>query len=104
MEIPETSLLAAAIAKLTPEIRNRCTEVNGMRHKAAAIANSGPEIGNHCRAIVPASRMGPPTEGRCRYDDASDSNFRHRKVEQFRLQKVVAATMPHPIPIFVVAK
>ena len=104
MEIPETSLLAAAIAKLTPEIRNRCTEVNGMRHKAAAIANSGPEIGNHCRAIVPASRMGPPTEGRCRYDDASDSNFRRRKVEQFRLRKVVAATLLRPILIFFAAK
>ena len=79
MEIPETSLLAAAIAKLTPEIRNRCTEVNGMRHKAAAIANSGPEIRNHCSAIVPASRMA-------------------------RLRKVVAATMTRPIPIFVAAK
>ena len=55
----------------------------------AAIAKSGPEIGNHCRAIVPASRMGPPTEGRCRYDDASDSNFRRRKVEWFRLQQTL---------------
>ena len=75
-----------------------------MNHIVAAIAKSGLEIGNHCRAIVPASRMGPPTEGRCRYDAASDSNFRRRKVEQFRLQKIVAATMTRPIPIFVVAK
>ena len=75
-----------------------------MNHIVAAIAKSGLEIGNHCRAIVPASRMGPPTEGRCRYDAASDSNFRRRKVEQFRLRKAVAATMSSPIPIFVAAK
>ena len=75
-----------------------------MNHIVAAIAKSGLEIGNHCRAIVPASRMGPPTEGRCRYDAASDSNFRRRKVEQFRLRKAVAATMSRPIPIFVVGK
>ena len=75
-----------------------------MNHIVAAIAKSGLEIGNHCRAIVPASRMGPPTEGRCRYDAASDSNFRRRKVEQFRLRKAFAATMSRPIPIFVAAK
>ena len=45
----------------------------------AAIVNSGSEIGNHCSAIVPASRIA-------------------------RLRKVVAATMPHPIQIFVAAK
>ena len=50
-----------------------------MNHIVAAIAKSGLEIGNRCSAIVPASRMA-------------------------RLLKVVAATMPHPIPIFVVAK
>ena len=87
-----------------------------MNHIVAAIAKSGLEIGNHCRAIVPASRMGPPTEGRCRYDAASDSNFRRRKVEQFRLQRhragkqngpptaVVAATLLRPILIFFAAK
>ena len=75
-----------------------------MNHIVAAIAKSGLEIGNHCRAIVPASRMGPPTEGRCRYDAASDSNFRRRKVEQFRLRKAVAATMSRPILIFFAAK
>ena len=82
-------LCAAAIRKSGPEIENRCTEVPGMNLIVAAIAKSGPEIGNHCRAIVPASRMGPPTEGRCRYDDASDSNFRRRKVEWFRLQQTL---------------
>ena len=41
---------------------------------------------------------------RCRYVAASDSNFLRRKVEQFRLRKVVTATMPRPIPIFVAAK
>ena len=50
-----------------------------MNHIVAAIAKSGLEIGNRCIAIVPASRMA-------------------------RLRKVVAATMPRPIPIFVVAK
>ena len=45
----------------------------------AVIVNSGPEIKNHCGAIVPASRMA-------------------------RLRKVIAATLPRPIPIFFVAK
>ena len=71
--------MAAAIAKSRPEIRNRCTEVHGMSPMDAAIVNSGSEIGNHCSAIVPASRIA-------------------------RLRKVVAATMPHPIQIFVAAK
>ena len=75
-----------------------------MSPMAAAIAKSGPEIKNHCSTIVAAAKNGPPAEGRCRYDAASDSNFRRRKVEQFRLRKVVAATMPRPILIFVVAK
>ena len=84
---PCFDLLAASIRKFGLEIKNRCTISPKNGHAAAAIRKSGPEIGNHCRAIVPASRMGPPTEGRCRYDDASDSNFRRRKVEQFRLQR-----------------
>ena len=46
---------------------------------AAAIAKSRPEIGNHSSAIVPASRMA-------------------------RLRKVIAATLPHPILIFVASK
>ena len=78
-DCPRFDLLAASIRKSGPEIRNRCTEVPGMNHIVAAIAKSGLEIGNRCSAIVPASRMA-------------------------RLLKVVAATMPHPIPIFVVAK
>ena len=78
-EVPGVRHKAAAIAKSGPEIRNRCTEVPGMNHIVAAIAKSGLEIGNRCSAIVPASRMA-------------------------RLRKVVAATMPHPIPIFVAAK
>ena len=31
---------------------------------------------------LPQSRTVPPAEDRCRYDDASDSNFRRRKVER----------------------
>ena len=71
---------------------------------AATIANSGPEIGNRCDTIDAANRMVPPAESRCRYDAVSDSNFLRRKVEQFRLRKVVAATMPRPILIFFAAK
>ena len=64
-----------------PEIKNHCTKVHGMNHIVAAIAKSGPEIKNHCSTIVAAAKNGPPAEGRCRYDAASDSNFRRRKVE-----------------------
>ena len=78
-DCPCFDLFAASIRKSGPEIGNQCTEVHGMSPMAAAIANSGPEIENHCSAIVPASRTA-------------------------RLQKVVAATMPRPIPIFFVAK
>ena len=46
----------------------------------------------------------PACNGRCRYDAASDSNFRSRKVEQFRLRKVVTATIRRLIPFFVAAK
>ena len=77
-DCPCFDLFAASIRKSGPEIGNQCTEVHGMSPMAAAIANSGPEIENHCSAIVPASRTA-------------------------RLQKVVAATMPRPITIFVAA-
>ena len=77
-DCPCFDLFAASIRKSGPEIGHQCTEVHGMSPMAAAIANSGPEIENHCSAIVPASRTA-------------------------RLQKVVAATMPRPITIFVAA-
>ena len=76
--LPCFDLLAASIRKSGLEIKNRCTKVPEMIGCAAVIANSGPEIENHCSAIVPASRTA-------------------------RLQKVVAATMPRPITIFVAA-
>ena len=78
-DCPCFDLLAASIRKFGLEIKNRCTDYSGFDLFAASIRKSGPEIGNHCSAIVPASRMA-------------------------RLRKVVAATMPRPIPIFVVAK
>ena len=76
---PCFGLLAASIRKFGLEIKNRCTISPKNGPAAAAIRKSGPEIRNHCSTIVPASRMA-------------------------RLQKAVAATMPHPIPIFVSAK
>ena len=78
-DCPCFDLCAAAIRKFGLEIKNHCTKVHGMSPMDAAIVNSGSEIGNHCSAIVPASRIA-------------------------RLRKVVAATMPHPIQIFVAAK
>ena len=72
-------LAVAVIVNSGPEIGNRCTEVAGMYPMAAVIAKSGLKIENQSSAIVPASRTP-------------------------RLRKVVAATMPRPIPIFVAAK
>ena len=80
------NLVAAAIAKSGPEIKNRCTEVAGMYPMAAAIAKSGPEIEYHCSAIVPSSRIAR-LRSRCRNGAASDSNFLRRKVLQFRLPR-----------------
>ena len=78
-DCPCFDLLAALIRKFGLEIKNRCTVCPCFDLLSASIRKSGPEIENQCSAIVPASRMA-------------------------RLRKVVAATMPRPIPIFVVAK
>ena len=71
--------MSAVIVNSGPEIKNRCTDIPEMCFIAAAIANSGTEIGNHSSAIVSASRMA-------------------------RLRKVIAATLPRPILIFVASK
>ncbi|MDY2706420.1 MAG: hypothetical protein SOV31_01650 [Candidatus Cryptobacteroides sp.] len=101
-DCPCFGLLAASIRKFEPEIRNRCTDCPCFDLLAALIRKSGLEIKNRCSAIVPANRTArlrkdvaatmtrpiliffaanrtvPPTEGRCRYNAASDSNFRRR--------------------------
>ena len=78
-DCPCFDLLAASIRKSGLEIKNRCKDCPRFNFFAASIRNFGPEIENQCSAIVPASRMA-------------------------RLRKVVAATIPRPIPIFVAAK
>ena len=101
-DCPRFDLLAASIRKSGLEIKNRCMDCPCFDLMAASIRKSRLEIENRCSAIVPASRTArlrkdvvatmtrpiliffaanrtvPPTEGRCRYDDASDSNLRRR--------------------------
>ena len=71
--------MSAVIVNSGPDIKTRCTDIPDMCFIAAAIANSGTEIGNHSSAIVSASRMA-------------------------RLRKVIAATLPRPILIYVASK
>ena len=78
---PCFGLMAASIRKSRPEIKNRCMDCPYFDLLAALIRKSGPEIRNRCNTIDAASRTVPPAEGRCRYNAASDSNLRRRKVE-----------------------
>ena len=66
--------------QITPEIKNRCTEVPEMTACAAVIANSWLEIKNRCSTIVSQKRMAC-LRSRCRHVAASDSYFRCRKVD-----------------------
>ena len=79
--LPCFDLLAASIRKSGLEIENRCMDCPCFDLMAASIRKSGPEIRNRCNTIDAASRTVPPAEGRCRYNAASDSNLRRRKVE-----------------------
>ena len=78
-DCPRFDLMAASIRKSGLEIENRCTDCPRFDLLAASIRKSGPEIRNRCNTIDAASRTA-------------------------RLRKVVAATIPRPIPIFVAAK
>ena len=81
-DCPCFDLLAASIHKSGLEIENRCMDCPYFDLLAALIRKSGPEIRNRCNTIDAASRTVPPAEGRCRYNAASDSNLRRRKVER----------------------
>ena len=114
---PGNTFQRASILDFRPRLGNRCKETLKNSPKTTSIRDFRPRIKNHCKdcrrqrrtARLQHSRGVPagtgcheggiilskkPPEWRLflpQQRSASDSNFLRRKVEQFRLRKVVAA-------------
>ena len=79
--------ILASIPKSGPEIENQCTIFPRFDPGAAVILDFKPRLGNRCSVIAAAVRNGPPAPVVAATRSASDSNFRCRNRELFRLHR-----------------
>ena len=78
--------------------------INAAEKSSACSGRSGNEVRVRFYSSLPRRRMVPPAVFVAATMSASDSNFRCRKGEWFRLQRPWRLRCPHPILIFVAAK
>ena len=81
----EDRLLPAAIPDFRGKLGNRCKELPGNVLLRASILDFRTRLANRCSTIFVAVKNGPPATVVAATRSASDSVFRCRKEEWFRL-------------------
>ena len=85
--LPVYALLRASILDFKAKLGNRCKDFPENNLLRASILDFKPRLGNRCSVIAAAVRNGPPAAVVAATRSASDSNFRCRNRELFRLQR-----------------